>query len=134
MGPKGNWPSYGFRLAANLKAFREMRGLSQSRLALLAGLSRNLVSNLERNENTADSPADPKLSTIYKLARALCIPPAVLMPAADREVSKICRVRGTAAEIAVIWPGEADDTARFSRRYLKSAEYGQAPEFETEAD
>ena len=45
------WASFGHALANNLRALRKMRGLSQARLAQLSGLSRTVISNLERNES-----------------------------------------------------------------------------------
>jgi transcriptional regulator with XRE-family HTH domain len=53
-------------IARRLKALRENAGMSQQCLAVSAGLSVSLVSQLERG-----SRADPRMSTITALATAL---------------------------------------------------------------
>ena len=58
-----------------------LRGLSQEALAHEAGLHRNQVSNLERaRSNREPFISDPQLSTVYRLAVALNVPPAYLLP------------------------------------------------------
>ena len=47
--PQSHWASYALGLGERVRAIRLMRGLSQSRLAELSGVSRSLISNLERN-------------------------------------------------------------------------------------
>lgn len=111
------WASYGHALGRNLKEMRLMRGLSQQDLAELAGISRNQVSNLERNENTSTKSSDPVLSTVYKLARALQVPPAVLLHGVGHEVDVICHQR-TGIEISFTWPETEQDTMAFRPREL----------------
>ncbi|WP_311516886.1 helix-turn-helix domain-containing protein [uncultured Corynebacterium sp.] len=84
------WTSYGYCFASNLSQLRELRGLTQQELGDLAQLSRNQISNMERNETSKGSPNDPFMSTVYRLARALEVPPAVLFPQAMRNVDLIC--------------------------------------------
>src|SRR5262249_61232200 len=60
--------------ATHFKRLRERRGLSLYRLAQLAGLSKQGVINLE------EPGADPKLSTLDKLAEALGVKPWELLP------------------------------------------------------
>ena len=55
-------------IAQRLKALREKAGLSQQSLAVSAGLSVSLVSQIERG-----SRVDPRMSTITALAEALKI-------------------------------------------------------------
>ncbi|MBC3185933.1 helix-turn-helix transcriptional regulator [Corynebacterium sp. zg-331] len=111
------WASYGHALACNLKELRIMRGLSQQDLSDLAGISRNQVSNLERNENTSAKSSDPVLSTVYKLARALQVPPAVLLPGVEHAVDVICHPR-QGIEISFEWPVAEEDTVAFQPRAL----------------
>jgi len=61
------------RFAANLRAAREQRGLSQEALAQVGGLHRTEISLLERGQR------EPRLSTIVTLARALELEPARLL-------------------------------------------------------
>ncbi len=58
-------------------------------MANRSGMHRNQVSNLERNHSNRDPYiADPQLSTIYRLALALSVPPAWLLPDIDRPVQR----------------------------------------------
>ena len=59
--------------ARNLKRLRRERGLTQEELADLAGLNRNYVGMIERQENAAS------VDTLEALADALQIKPAQLL-------------------------------------------------------
>jgi transcriptional regulator with XRE-family HTH domain len=59
-------------VARNLKRLRKERGLSQEELADLAGLNRNYIGMIERQENAAT------VDTLEALAKALEIEPARL--------------------------------------------------------
>nr|WP_238526292.1 helix-turn-helix transcriptional regulator [Gordonia neofelifaecis] len=81
------WDTYAFAFGHRLVTVRKARGLSQEELAERCGLHRNAVSNLERaTSNSASGIADPLLSTVYRLARALEVPPTYLMPGADSRI------------------------------------------------
>jgi transcriptional regulator with XRE-family HTH domain len=60
-------------LARNLKRLRRERGLTQEELADLAGLNRNYVGMIERQENA------PSVDTLEALADALQIKAAQLL-------------------------------------------------------
>jgi transcriptional regulator with XRE-family HTH domain len=64
--------------ARNLRVIRYRTGMSQSELALLAGLDRNYVGKLEREENA------PTIDTLEALAIALQTDPQMLI---DRDFS-----------------------------------------------
>lgn len=89
------WPSYGHAFGVRLHKLRRLRGLTQDGLAEIANLSRNQISNLERNENSATKSSDPTMSTIYRLARALHVPPAALMPAVGITSLTFAKIRDT---------------------------------------
>ncbi|WP_415040802.1 helix-turn-helix domain-containing protein [Gordonia sp. (in: high G+C Gram-positive bacteria)] len=58
--------------------------MTQEALANEAGMHRNQVSNLERaRSNREPYVADPQLSTVYRLAIALKVPPGYLLPDLD---------------------------------------------------
>lgn len=59
-------------VARNLKRLRMERGLSQEELADLAGLNRNYIGMIERQENAAT------IDTLEALAKALEVEPARL--------------------------------------------------------
>lgn len=118
--PQSYWASYALTLGQRVKTLREMRGLTQARLAEIAGVSRTLVSNLERNDYNGSRSADPTISTVYRLAGALYVPPAALLPGAGEVVEKLCVVpSGDDVAVTVRWPAEPTDTARFADAYLK---------------
>ncbi|WP_290224965.1 helix-turn-helix transcriptional regulator [Corynebacterium confusum] len=94
------WKSCGELFASNLRTARVRRGLSQRALADISGVSRNQIGNLERAR-----AADPTVSTVYKLALALEIPPAVLLP----------YTRQFAASLVA----EISDVAAFSPAYVR---------------
>ena len=60
-----------------MRAIRQKRGLSQEKLAELAGLHRNYTGILERGRS------NPTLVAIVALARALKVRPASLLPDID---------------------------------------------------
>ena len=61
-------------IGENLKRLRREKSLTQGELSKLTGIELNHISKMERNDS------DPKLSTIYKLMRALnCTADALLM-------------------------------------------------------
>lgn len=128
--PQSHWASYALGLGERVRAIRLMRGLSQSRLAELAGVSRSLISNLERNDYNS-KVADPTLSTCYRLASALQVPPAALLPGAADKVDGYFLLAGTesAAPIRFQWPRSARDTARFHDTYLRRGAPSDTPAF-----
>ncbi|MDO5512662.1 helix-turn-helix domain-containing protein [Corynebacterium sp.] len=120
------WPSFGLRLGRNLRAVRRKRGLTQDDLAALTGLARNTISNIERNLGNADTPGDPQLSNLYRLARALDVPPAVLLPAGGEVVADICPATGLGIDLR--WPAETQ-LEPFRDAYVL---HGQLPRYESE--
>lgn len=119
--PDSHWASYALGLGERIRALRIMRGLSQTRLAELAGVSRSLVSNIERNDYN-ERAADPTLSTLYRIARALHVPPAMLLPGSLDDVDDAYVLQGPDAKVKAImfqWPRSPYDTARFSTAYLQ---------------
>ena len=57
------------RLAKTVKRLRKSKGLSQEKLARLANVSNNTITNIEAGKNL-----NPTTATIKKLARALDVP------------------------------------------------------------
>jgi transcriptional regulator with XRE-family HTH domain len=60
------------KIGDRLKELRERKLLTQAELGAAAGVSRDQVSRIERDE------VDPRFSTIRKLARALGVDPSEL--------------------------------------------------------
>lgn len=62
------------RFGENLRKIRQRVGISQEKLAELAGLHRTYVSSIERGQRNIS------LENIERLAKALAVPLAKLMP------------------------------------------------------
>ncbi|AZA09867.1 helix-turn-helix domain-containing protein [Corynebacterium pseudopelargi] len=122
------WSSYGYVFGRRLQRLRTMRGLSQDRLAELADVSRNQISNLERNNNNGTSTSDPTMSMVYTLARALHVPPAALLPNVGGYVTDVCPDTADLA-VEVVWPNDPTDTLAFDVDHLFFALPGDAPSF-----
>ncbi|NNG19383.1 helix-turn-helix transcriptional regulator [Naumannella sp. ID2617S] len=68
--PEG-WPDITRTLGVKVRTHREAQGLTQEQLAEAAGISRNQVQNIELNRNNQAGAGNPRLDTVYALARAL---------------------------------------------------------------
>lgn len=115
------WQSYGRRLGENIRYLRKLRGLSQEELADLSHLSRNQISNLERNDNNGRGPSNPNLATIYQIARGLGVLPFLLLPAGASPVEKLCPDIGPEQPLDFHWPGMSitahEEFAAWMERY-----------------
>jgi transcriptional regulator with XRE-family HTH domain len=60
-------------LGANVRRYRKLRGMSQERLALDAGMERSYVSDLERGTR------NPSVRALGRLADALSVEPYTLL-------------------------------------------------------
>ena len=77
-------------LGKNLRRLRELRGVSQTEMSKIAGVSQKTVSNLENRE----TEVSPKLQTIIRVADYFKVHPGILLTAdltddslTNREVS-----------------------------------------------
>jgi transcriptional regulator with XRE-family HTH domain len=73
--------------AERLRQLREQKELTRYRLAQLSGVSKEGVNKLERGD------ADPRLSTLVKLAAALGVSPRDLLPESDPTASRAGKAR-----------------------------------------
>lgn len=96
------WDTYGDSLARRLVILRKARGLSQEKLAELAGMHRNQISNIERNVSSNDGVSDPHMSTMYRLAAALDVAPGLLLPDLDRRVVSRSPEQETAEAVSAV--------------------------------
>ncbi len=60
-------------MAKNLRVLRKQKGLSQEELAFQAGINRNYVGQIEREEKS------PTVDVVEKLSNSLGVSPAVLL-------------------------------------------------------
>lgn len=74
-----DWEEIAARFGRRVRELREDRGLTQEQLAHLVGMSRNQIQNIENSRNNnrdaegnrIGGTANPRLETIWALARAL---------------------------------------------------------------
>lgn len=77
-------------IAANLKKFRAERNLSLSRLAELSGISKVMLSQIEKGE------ANPTVNTVWKIAGGLNIPYSALFEQTKRSIEVVTRAKTVA--------------------------------------
>ncbi len=68
------WQAYRTAVGDRLRAARIQANLTQEDLAHRAGVSRNVVQRIERGD-----PEAPRLSSLWRLARELRLPPGELL-------------------------------------------------------
>ena len=66
-------------VARNLRVLRKQKGLSQEELAFQAGINRNYVGQIEREEKS------PTVDMIEKLARPLDVEPILLIASRTKQ-------------------------------------------------
>lgn len=116
-----HWRSFALALGTRVRRLRAMRGLTQQELAEASGLSRNTISMWERNETNRKGASDPTLSNVYAVARALDVPPAVLIPDATHTPGPRSTDSGV-LDIDMRWPAAQGDTLTFRERELLGVE------------
>lgn len=97
------------RLAASLKDARTAKGLSLDAVARLSGVSRSMVSQIERGESS------PTVATLWNLTQALQVDFAGLLDARKNPVIEVIRAeavpviggRGQGVSIRILSPAEA---------------------------
>lgn len=70
-GRKPTWDEYARQLGLNLLSARIDRGLSQERLAHLAGISSYTYQKFEKGESRPGAPMNPRLTTLLALCQVL---------------------------------------------------------------
>lgn len=97
------------RLAASLREARRARGLSLDAVAKISGVSRSMVSQIERGESS------PTVATLWNLTQALGVDFAGLLEARPVPAIEVTRAgsapviagRGTGVRIRILSPAEA---------------------------
>jgi transcriptional regulator with XRE-family HTH domain len=100
------------RLAASLKAARRSKGLSLDAVAKLSGVSRSMVSQIERGESS------PTVATLWNLTQALHVDFAGLLEGRATPGVEVMRAgaapliegRGVGVRIRILSPAEAAGT------------------------
>ncbi|MFO1175902.1 MAG: helix-turn-helix domain-containing protein [Paracoccaceae bacterium] len=102
-------PDIHVRLAASLKAARKSKGLSLDAVAKLSGVSRSMVSQIERGESS------PTVATLWNLTQALQVDFAGLLEGKTAPGIEVIRAeaaptidgRGQGVRIRILSPAEA---------------------------
>lgn len=75
------WEEFAREIGLNLLRARHARGLSQERVAHLAGISSFTYQKFEKGESRPGTPMNPRLSTLIALSQVLGVPLSELVPA-----------------------------------------------------
>ncbi|WP_460853093.1 helix-turn-helix domain-containing protein [Nocardioides montaniterrae] len=74
------WEQYARQLGTNLQRARMARGLSQEKVAHLAGIAGFTYQKFEKGESRPGTPMNPRLTTIIALSQVLEVPIVDLLP------------------------------------------------------
>ena len=75
------WDDFARELGHNLYRARAAKGLSQEKVAHLAGLAAFTYQKFEKGESRPGTPMNPRLMTLVALSQVLEVPVAELLPA-----------------------------------------------------
>ncbi|MCL2542284.1 MAG: helix-turn-helix domain-containing protein [Nocardioidaceae bacterium] len=78
---------YARELGLNLRRAREARGLSQERVAQIAGVSAFTYFKFEKGESRPGTPLNPQLRTLLALSQALGVRLVEILPADEPDVT-----------------------------------------------
>ncbi len=75
-----SWPAYARQIGLNLHQARMEKGLSQERVAHLAGVAGYTYQKFEKGESRPGTPMNPQLRTLLALSHVLDLPLDRLLP------------------------------------------------------
>ncbi|MGN6161459.1 MAG: helix-turn-helix domain-containing protein [Marmoricola sp.] len=87
VGRRPTWDEYARGIALNLLSARMARGLSQERLANLAGISSYTYQKFEKGESRPGAPMNPRLSTLVAVCSVLEVRIQDVLPPVPPDVS-----------------------------------------------
>lgn len=82
-----SWRAYARELGVNLQRARLAKGLSQERVAHLAGIAGFTYQKYEKGESRPGTPMNPQLLTLISLSQVLEVPVADLLPDFDPDLT-----------------------------------------------
>lgn len=83
-----SWTSYARELGVNLQRARHAKGISQERVAHLAGIAGFTYQKYEKGESRPGTPMNPQLFTLLSLSHVLDVPLADLLPAFEPDLTR----------------------------------------------
>ncbi|KRB77166.1 hypothetical protein ASE01_10490 [Nocardioides sp. Root190] len=84
-----SWTTYARELGVNLRRIRTERGLSQERVAHLAGIAGFTYQKFEKGESRPGTPMNPQLLTLLSLCQVLEVALVDLLPDFDPELENV---------------------------------------------
>ncbi|WP_246086591.1 helix-turn-helix domain-containing protein [Nocardioides humi] len=81
-----SWTAYAVELGRNLHSARTATGLSQERVAHLAGIAGFTYQKYEKGESKPGTPMNPQLQTLVSLSQVLEVPLLELLPDWDPDL------------------------------------------------
>lgn len=85
--PEPDFEQYARELGQKLRRLREARGLSQERVAHVAGISAFTYFKFEKGESKPGTPMNPQLLTLLALSQALGVRLDELLPDWEPDVT-----------------------------------------------
>lgn len=76
------WEDFAQDLGHNLLRARQAKGLSQERVAHMAGIASYTYQKFEKGESRPGEPMNPRLTTLLALCQVLGVPLAQILPSA----------------------------------------------------
>lgn len=98
-----DWPAYAEEMGRRLAVVRRAQRVTQLDLANAAGITRNQVQNIERSRSFRNGPGNATIRTVFLLARALGVPPRLLLPQVDAVPGR------QSARLDTHWPSSLAD-------------------------
>lgn len=83
-----SWQAYARELGVNLQRARLAKGLSQERVAHLAGIAGFTYQKFEKGESRPGTPMNPQLLTLVSLSQVLEVAIVDLLPDFQPDVSR----------------------------------------------
>ena len=83
-----SWQAYARELGVNLQRARLAKGLSQERVAHLAGIAGFTYQKFEKGESRPGTPMNPQLLTLVSLSQVLEVPIVDLLPDFQPDISR----------------------------------------------
>lgn len=84
-----SWTTYARELGLNLRRIRTERGLSQERVAHLAGIAGFTYQKFEKGESRPGTPMNPQLLTLLSLCQVLEVSLVELLPEFDPDLTDV---------------------------------------------
>jgi transcriptional regulator with XRE-family HTH domain len=86
--PYSTWEEYAREVGHRLTRARQAAGLSQERVAHMAGIAAYTYQKFEKGESKPGTPLNPRLTTLVALAQVLDIELVELLPASAPDLTR----------------------------------------------